>query len=159
MMNTDVKWRVWIGSFIGSIDDQGLMSIIAYLASLDAVNMLPTPLSGLPFCSSTPMLSRFLPNTHLHHGVFFPLPSVLFPSLLFSSTLFLCGSFPHLLWYVFLFCGVVLVRCFSSLQVLPDLLTYKPCFCGVIRHILYSNGITSKRDIDIVNARIFSVGN
>lgn len=59
------------------------MSIIAYLASLDAVNMLPTPLSGLPFCSSTPMLSRFLPNTHLHHGVFFPLPSVLFFFLLF----------------------------------------------------------------------------
>ena len=44
---------------------------------------------------------RFLPNTHLHHVVFFPtppLPSVLFPFLLFSSTLFLRGSFPNLLW-------------------------------------------------------------
>ena len=151
-----VNWQ-----FLRLIDDQGLMSIIAYLASLDAVNRLPTSLSGLPFCSSTPMLSRFLPNTHLHHGVFFPtppLPSVLFPTLLFSSTLFLYGSFPHLLWYVFLFCGVMLVQCFSSLLVLPDLLTYKPCFGGVIRHILYSNGITGKRDIDIVNARIFNVG-
>ena len=146
--------------FFGSIDDQGLMSIIAYFPSLDADNILPIPLSGLPFCSSTPMLIL----TEYSSAPCGVLPHTTSSQCALSLSSFLIHTL--FAWFLptpavvcILFCGVVLVFFFSSfLLALLNQLTMFPRFFGNCRYILYSNGITGKRDIDIVNARIFCVG-